>query len=363
MITTQYTDVKTKKLDNAEYEISATIPAEVLATFRTKAIDELGKNIAIAGFRKGHVPANMLEEHLGEARIMDRAANMALASVYPSIILSENIDAIGSPQVEIKKLAVGNPLEFTARTAVMPTVTLPNYEKIAQGIFSKEEQFEVTDTELAETLTHVRRQRAQVESYEKQKSEGVEKPEMKNFDDTKTEDLPELTDDFVQTLGDFATVADFEAKVKENILEEKKLRGIEKKRIEAVEKIIAESKIELPQLLIEQELNRIQAQMEGEVAQTGTKLEDYLKNVGKTIEELRKDWAPEAGKRAKLQLILNAIAKEKEIAPEEEVVQHEVAHILEHYKDADEENVRIYVETTKRNEMVFKLLEEAGKSR
>lgn len=357
MTNTQYTDLKSKKLEQSEYEITASIPADVLETYRGKALKKLGSDVEVPGFRKGHVPEDMLIGHIGESRVMERAANLALADIYPSIIKEVKIDAIGSPMINITKLAAGNPLEFTARTAVLPEVTLPAYAKIAKDVFKKKDELEVTDKEMEETLKHVRRQRAQIDSYETQKEAGVEQPEMPEFKD---EELPELTDDFVKTLGDFETVESFTTKVRENIREEKKLRAIEKKRIETVEKIIAEAKIELPSLLIDQEVNRIQMQLDADVAQTGTKLEDYLKNVGKTIEELRADWRPEAEKRAKLQLILNTIAREKEIAPSEEEIEREIAHVVEHYPDAEVENVRVYVVTTKRNELVFKHLQEIG---
>ncbi|MBL4644290.1 MAG: hypothetical protein JKX80_00300 [Candidatus Pacebacteria bacterium] len=354
---TQYSDVKTKKLDGSEYEISATISAELLTYYRKKAIKNLGSDVEVPGFRKGHVPEDMLIGHIGESKVMERAANMALAEVYPKIITEVKIDAIGAPKIQLTKLADGNPLEFTATTAVMPEIKLADYSKIAKKIFSKEETFEVKDEELKETLTHIRRQRSQAESYEQQQKDGVEHPTVPEI---KNEDVPELTDEFVQTLGDFKTVKDFEAKVRENILEERKLRDIEKKRIETVEKIIADSKIELPNLLIDQEIARIQTQLEADIAKTGTKLEDYLKNVDKTIEELHIDWKPEAEKRGKLQLILNTISKEQNITPVEEEVQKEIDHVKEHYPDADEENIRVYVESTKRNEMVFKFLENVG---
>jgi len=357
----QYTNLKTKKLANSELEISASIPAKVLLTFRKEAIDSKRQDIELPGFRKGHVPEDMLIAHIGESSIMEQAGNKALSHIYPKIILAENIDAIGSPRIQIIKLANGNDLEFTATTAIMPKIELADYKKIAKKIFSVNETFEVTDDELKDTLTHIRRQRAQVEYYEKQKKDssniGGDHPEVKDFADTKPEDLPELTDEFVQTLGDFKTAEDFKTKVRENILEEKKLRGIEKKRIKAVEDIITGSKIELPDLLVEQEIGRIQAQMEADVTQTGTKLEDYLKNINKTMEDLHKDWRSEAEKRAKLQLILNKIAKDEKITLDDEEVKKEITHIKTHYPDADEENIRIYVETTKSNEMAFKFLE------
>jgi len=355
----QYTNVKTKKLPESEYEVTATIPANILSGYREKAVKKLGEDVEVPGFRKGHVPTDMLIGHVGESRVMERAANMALADIYPKIIVAEGIDAIGSPQIQITKLAKDNDLEFIATTAILPEIQLADYTKIAKTIFSKKETFEVTDKELTETLTYIRRQRAQIDAYEKQKAEGVEEPKLP--EEVKDEDLPELTDDFVQKLGDFKTVADFETKVRENILEEKKLRGIEKKRIETIEKIIEDSKIELPRLLIDQEIQRMQMQMESQIAQTGTQLDDYLKNIGKTMEELHKEWEGEAAKRAKLQLILNKIAKEQSITPNAEEVQREVDHIKQSYPTAEVENIRIYSETTKRNEMVFKYLEETAK--
>lgn len=358
MNATQYTDVTVKELEGSEREITATIPAEILTQYRTKAIKELGSSVEVPGFRKGHVPEDMLIGHLGESRVMERAANMALSDIYPKIVVDEKIDALGSPRISITKLANGNALEFTATTAVMPALTLPNYHKIAKEVFSTEETFEVSDDEVAETLKHIRRERGRIEAYEKQKNEGVEEPQLPEIKD---EDLPQLTDEFVQQLGDFKTVADFEKKVRENILEEKKLRGNEKKRIETLEKVIEGTKVTIPQLFINEETRRMHAQMEAQVAQTGTKFEDYLKNIKKTVEELYTEWKPEAEKRAKLQLILNAIAKEQNILPDPEEIQREVSRVKQSYPQADTENIRIYVETTKRNEMVLDHLEKSAK--
>ena len=357
MTNTQYTDLKSTALPYSEYEISASIPADVMATYRSKAIKALGENVTVPGFRKGHVPEDMLIGHIGESRVMERAANLALADIYPHMIAELDIKAIGSPLINITKLAAGNPLEFSARTAVLPDVTLPDYADIAKKAFGKEDTIEVTDAEVEETLNHVRRQRAQIDAYEQQKKDGVEKPELPEIGD---DDLPELTDEFVKTLGDFESVEAFTTKVRENITEEKKLKAREKKRIETIEAIIEKTKVDMPVMLVDQEIDRIRMQLEADVAQTGTTLEDYLKNVDKDIEALKKEWRPEAEKRAKLQLIVNTIAQEHDIAPSDEEVEREVGHIASHYPDAPEENVRAYVRTTKRNELVFQHLETLG---
>lgn len=358
---TQYTDLEVKELSGSEVEICASLPADVLDAAYKKALKKLGETAKMDGFRKGHVPEQVLLKEFGEGYVLEQAAQEALSNVYPAILTNENIFAIGQPQIQLKKLALGNPLEFSAKTAVMPELKLPDYGKIATEAFKDSahsgESVKVTDKDLEDTLMQIRKQKAQIDSFEEQKKEGVEKPELKEVDE---KNLPELTDEFVKTLGDFKNVEEFTAKVRENLTEEKKLKDKEKKRVAIVEEIIKQTKIELPTIMIESELQRIQAQFEGEVTQTGTKIEDYLKQISKTIDKLREDWKPEAEKRGKLQLILNEIAKENNIKPDKEDVNKEVQHVLAHYKDADETNVRIYVTTTKTNELVFQHLEKLG---
>lgn len=354
----QYADLKVKELKGSEVEISASVSADALGEAYKKSLKKLGENTKMDGFRKGHVPENIIVKEFGEGYVLEHAAQDLLSHVYPAIVIDEKVLAIGQPQIQITKLAPGNALEFTAKTAVMPEVNLPDYKKIAKKEFGKKSDLEVNDKDVEDALKHIRHQRAQIESFEKQKKDGVEKPDLTKVDD---KNLPELTDDFVKTLGDFKDVDAFTAKVRENLGEEKKLKDSDKKRMETVEEIIKQTKLELPTILISSELQRIQAQFEGEIAQTGTKLEDYLKKIDKTIEELRKEWEPEAEKRGKLQLILNKIAAENDIKPTNEDVEKEVAHVLEHYKDADPQNVRVYIETTKTNELVFKYLEGVSK--
>ena len=130
-----------------------------------------------------------------------------------------------------------------------------------------------------------------------------------------------------------------------------------KKRIILSDKLIESSSIDIPEVLIESEVKRIEAQFGDDVARMGVKIEDYLSHAKKTIEDLRKDWKPHAEKKAKLQLILNEISKLEKIKLDEKELEKEINHILEHYKDADREQVRVYAETVLMNEQVFRFLE------
>ncbi len=142
------------------------------------------------------------------------------------------------------------------------------------------------------------------------------------------------------------------------LAEEKVLKEKDKKRISISDKLIEGSTLELPDILVESELKRTEAQFQDDITRMGVKIEDYLQHAKKSIEDLRKDWRPHAEKKAKLQLILNKISESEKLKVAPEEIEAEVKHIVEHYKDADKERAAIYAETVLMNEKVFKFLEE-----
>ena len=111
-------------------------------------------------------------------------------------------------------------------------------------------------------------------------------------------------------------------------------------------------------IIVEAELDKMTAQFKGDIAQMGAKFEDYLKHIKKTEEDMRKEWTPDAEKRVKIELVLHKIATLEKIVPPEDEVTKEVAHILEHYKDADPGRARNYVVEIITNEKVLQFLEK-----
>ncbi len=97
--------------------------------------------------------------------------------------------------------------------------------------------------------------------------------------------------------------------------------------------------------------------MEEDLKRAELKMDDYLTHIKKSKEDLRNEWTPAAEKRAKLQLVLNEIAKIESITPDEAAVKEQVAALKQQYPEADTERVRIYVATILQNEAVMKLLE------
>ncbi len=126
--------VNLKQLPNAEIEISGELSGEQFAAYRAPALKQLHQTVTIDGFRPGHIPENVLVAKLGKEKILLEMAELALREHYPKIITENKIAAIGRPEITITKIATDNPLGFKIKTAVEPTVKLPDYKKIAREI-------------------------------------------------------------------------------------------------------------------------------------------------------------------------------------------------------------------------------------
>ncbi len=336
-------------LPHSQIEIEGEIPVAIMEPYRKKAIAHLGEHIELPGFRKGKVPENLLISKVGEIGILEEAAELAFKEHIPDVFKANNIHPLGRPEILITKLVPGNPVAFKVKCAVLPEIKLADYKKIGSDVMAKkEEPLEVTEKEIQDVILNVRKSRAP-KTEVKEKTEGKEA-------ETK-EELPEWNDAFVKTLGNFKDTADFTEKIKNNLLEEKKHRAKEKKRIEIGDRLVKETEADIPEVLIKSELNKMWAQFEADVARFGVKMDDYLKHAKKDKGSLEKEWRPDAEKNARLQLILARISEIEKIVPDEKSVEHEVEHIIEQYKDADPERARIYVETLLTNEAVFSFLE------
>ena len=353
--------IKVTKLPKSEVEIEGELEADLFESYFSKALKALGENVQIDGFRKGKIPENVLLANIPESQILGEMAEMALSEHYPKILEENKIDAISRPEISITKLARKNPLGFKIKTAVLPVIKLPKYKDIAKGIISKitdaEKNIEVTEKDLEDTIMDIRKSRAPRTHVKEHVHKEGEKHDHEHEHVETKEELPEFNDEFVKAMGPFKDVADFKAKLKENLKLEKQNLQKEKTRLKIIEKIIDESALDVPELLIEIELDKILYRMESDIAQMGLKFEDYLKHLNKTKEVLRSEFRVDAEKKAKLALILNQISKEEKIMADEEQVAKEVSAILEHYKDADPERARIHAENVLTNEKIFQFLE------
>ncbi len=351
-------DMKTevKKGENAQVEITVVLPSEKLEEQREPVVTDFLKNVEVDGFRKGNVPQDIAMKQINPMAVLEEMAQRAISAAYVDILTKEDIKAIGHPQIMITKIAEGADLEFKITTAVLPEIKLGDYKKIAKEENKKEVSNDVEEKEIEEAINNLRRMRAQQEMTQN----AQEGDEPVSWSDIKEEDLPEVTEEWVKTLGAFENIEDFKAKITENLKNEKEAKNIEKKRIAIIDGIIEQSEIEVPDMMVDYEIEKMMHEFEGNIAMTGTSFDDYLQSIGKTRDDYKKEWRDQGFKRAQTQLMLNDIATTEKIDPSDETINEEVAKIMEQYKDQkgiDENNVRAYVATVLTHQEVFKFLE------
>ena len=349
-----------EELPDSEIKISGELPFVELETERSAALATLGRDVEIDGFRKGHVPTLVLEKRLGEMAILVEMAERAISHAYPHILEEHGIQAIGHPKIDITKIAPESPLEFSATVAVVPTFNLPDYASLAREVNKTKSSDTVTDEEVTEKIKDILRQKA---AYERMQS----KAQVSEEDAIQTEEalenkliLPELTDEVAQSFGQpgqFTGVDDLKVKLREHLEIEKKNEVGGKHRADITDTIIGATEMTLPKILIESEISQMFAQMQEDLDRAMLKMDDYFTHINKTKEEMAKEWEPAAEKRAKLQLILNEIAKAEKITPDATEVETQTNELLERFKDADRYRVQIYVASVIMNEAVMKKLE------
>jgi FKBP-type peptidyl-prolyl cis-trans isomerase (trigger factor) len=312
-----------------------------LSSYRKDSIKELSEEIEVDGFRKGHAPEKIVLEKVGEIKILEKNLFKAINTLLPVILADEKINALTMPNVSISKLAQNMNPEIKIEITIFPEVEISDYKKAAKEIKKMDpKNLEANEKDLEDYIQYLRESRA-----------------TKKTEDGKEKELPEVTDEFVKSFGDFKDVEDFKTKIKENISADKKTRAEQKRRIEIMEKIISESKISVPQILIEEEKERMLMEFKSKVEGFKMNFGEYLSTIKKTEDDLKKEWEKDALMRTKMNLLLPKIAQAENIKPDEEQVNHEVKHIMEEHKGVDEMTVKVYVLNILTNQKVFEFLE------
>lgn len=333
----KYTLKEKKVLPKSEVLLELEIPPEEVARHRSHVLEHLKKDTELPGFRKGFVPEKIIRQRIDERVLWEEASTDALGEALAEIFKSEKLDVIGRPRVEAVKLALDTPAEFKVTLSLYPELSLPEYQKIAKTENAKKpESAEITDKEIDTVITEITKQHTSA-------------TDAKDFS---------ITDETVKALGSFETVADFRAKVKEGLLSHKEEKNREKRRATLLDKLTEKSAGDIPDVLVESELSRMESEMRAQIERMGASFDDYLKEIKKDAVTLRKEWGKDAERRARLQLMLFQIARAEKLTVPEAEIEAEVKHILEHYKNANSENARSYVETLMTNQKVISFLED-----
>ena len=360
--------IEKKDLPKGLVEFTIVVDTEEFETYHSKAFTIVQQAVEVDGFRKGNAPEDLVVKKYGDMVILEEMANLALRAAYVKAIEEHKINPISDPQVTITKIAKGNPLELSITVPVMPEITLPSYKKIAKDVVNDGEKIEVSDKDIENVLEELRKGRSTQHTHEHvhgddcdhshEDEEVIE--EGGKMEEVKESELPALDDTFAQSFGgDFKTLVDLKTKVGENLKLEKEQKLREKRRSAIMEKLVAETKADLPEVMIEGELNNMLVQMRGDITRFGGTWEEYLTHAKKTEDEIKADWKDDAHKRAMSQLILHKIGQAEKLVATEEEVEVELVRLLATVQDADEERAKAYLYQALTNDKVLKFLEES----
>ena len=414
---------KTENANEVKLEI--TIEAEKFDEAIKKVYFQSAKYINIPGFRKGKAPMNIVEKYYGKEIFYEDAFNEIAGEGYEAALEENNIEAVSRPNIEVTQIEKGKDLIFTAVVETKPEVKLGKYKgieipKIEYNVTDEDIEKEIKQMqEKNSRLVSVENGEVEKgnitiidfegfvdgEPFEGGKAEGHElaigsgafipgfeeqiigmkideekdinvkfpdeyfSKDLAGKDATfkvklheiKKKELPELDDEFAKDVSEYDTLKELKDSIKEKI----EKRNAEKQKYEKQEasiKAVTEGiKIDIPKGMIELEAENMIKDIEQRLSYQGMKLEQYLQIIGKTAEEVKKEYEPQAIEAIKSRLALEAIIKEEKIEATSEEIDNKVKEMAESYGKKEEEikdneNIRKYIKEGIENEKAIDLI-------
>ncbi|MDQ1284561.1 MAG: Trigger factor [Patescibacteria group bacterium] len=177
--------------------------------------------------------------------------------------------------------------------------------------------------------------------------------------------IPEVDDDFAKSLGNFENLEALKKNIREGMEHESKHKAQDERRVKYIDKIIENSEVDLPEILIQEETEKMMHEFEHQIQSMGMNLDDYLLKLKKDKKELEKDWEDQARKRVISALAISQIARDEEIMVDSKEVEAEMNKTLAYYKkvkdaekNIDMERLYSYSKGILENEKVFEMLEK-----
>jgi len=419
-----------KKLPKGQIELTAEVSLDEAKPHLEAAAKELTTEHPIPGFRPGNASYDVVKQRYGEMAIYEHALEPVIRKYYVKAVQDNQIMTFGEPHVDVKKLAPGNPIAFTAVVAVVPKVlSLPDLKKIRV----KSELSAIEEKEVDKTVNELRKMRTKealtdrgVQASDKVVLDmdmsldnvpleggqarghgiyldeeyyipgmreallGLKPGEQKKFrlkfpkehyqKHLAGRDVdfavtvkgvyeltpPGLDAEFAKSLGQ-ESIEKLRELLRKNLEEEAAHKEAQRAENEALEKIVERSKFEeLPDNMVNQEVERMIHELKHGVVERGLEFDAYLRNIKKTIDELKLEMAPQAVKRVKTALIVREIGDKENIQADDKDIVAETTKLLNAYaKDAEIQNkvrsdeYQEYLQATLRNKKIVEFIKKA----
>jgi len=388
--------VQVEKLENNMAKLTIEVAAEELDKAIEKVYQKQKNSISVPGFRKGKVPRAMVEKMYGAAIFYEDAANVLIPDAYEKAYDECGEDIVSSPKIDVVQIEKGKPFIFTAEVALKPEVTLGKYKGVKvdkvdvevsdadvdAAIDAERERnarsISVTDRAVkdgdqtvidfegfkdgvafeggkGENYPLTIGSGAFIPGFEEQligKNIGEEVevnvtfPEQYQAEELagqpavfkvtvkeiKEKQLPELDDEFAAEVSEFDTLAEYKEDVKKGLVEKREKDAKNAKEDAVIDAIIEDAKMDIPDAMVETTQRQMIQEFAQNIQMQGLSLEQYFQFTGLTAETMMDQVKPQAEKRIKSRLVLEAVVKAENIVATEEDFDNEIAKMAEMYK-------------------------------
>ena len=389
-----------EKLEGNKVKLGMTISAEDFDKAVDKAYLKLRKTITVPGFRKGHAPKGVIEKAYGWYVFVDDAFDEAYPAVYEAAVKEHDVKPVDRPDITILSAEKGEDVAFEAVVTVMPEVSLGQYkgievekqeynvtDKMVNAEIERErenvarmidverpvENGDEVELDYSGTVNGVKFEGGTAEhqtlvigsgmfipGFEEQmigmnvgeeKDLNVKFPDEYHSDELKGKDavfhvkvhavrvkeLPEADDEFAKDVSEFNTIAELRDHKKEELEKKAMNEAKAKKENDVIEKAVANATVDIPDVMIDRQADRMLNDICYRLSMQGISLEDYCKYTGTKTEVMKAEMKNEAERRVKTQLVLDAIMKAEGIKAENDEVEKKIDEYCAQFDDKAEE--------------------------
>lgn len=326
------------KLPKSQVEVTITMPWADLEPKWNATLQRLAADVELPGFRKGQAPLQMVEQQLGN-KVSEETFKEVMPQALIEALQGTNVVPIDYPRYQLLVFTKGGDLQFKALITEKPVVQIGDYKTIevarpALKTVTGEEVNKLVD-ELFKRWKSKAPMGSQPQTGQpsqgptgsipfNQSGSGIVNASGQPVSSQPVSEVPD--DNFAKAVG-AQSLMDLKTKIKTDLEAEAKNSNeldYEEAILQEVEKMTA---VDLPDVLVEDELNRMLVSLQRRVAEMGVLLEDYLKSQGKTLEGIKSEWRAQAEKNVKMELGLAEIARRENVQISDEEVQAEVDKI------------------------------------
>ncbi|AGC69449.1 trigger factor Tig [Thermoclostridium stercorarium subsp. stercorarium DSM 8532] len=366
-----------------------------------KAYQKTKGRFTVPGFRRGKAPMSLIEKYYGENVFFEEALNIICPEAYEAAIKEHGIIPVDTPELDIEQIGKDKNLIFTAKVTVKPEVKLGQYkgldvEKEQVNITDEDVQKELEkirdrnarlvtvedrpvqqndivnidfegfidgkpfDGGSAKGYTLVigsntfipgfeeqlvgaaLNQEVEVnvtfpEDYHNESLKGKQAVFKVRINEIKYKELPNLDDEFAQDISEFNTLEEYKADLRKKLEERAQQEAERKYENELVKKAVENAEVDIPEVMVERQINNILQRMDVALAYQGLNLKTYMEIMGIDEKKMRDDYRERALEEVKTELVLEKIAQTENIQATDEEVEKEIAEMAERYKQNPED--------------------------